>query len=320
MTRIFYTIILSMLLLTHPAKAFTSLAPLQPVDNQNNLEELQQYPDEPTNYPRINQIEKSLFKKTYDKQDIALRLDRIELKVFKNKYPNLSFAQRLDNITNNMEQSSLYNSISVNELNNIERKLFKKNYPNEDATTRITRIEKEMLGAMQSGDLTTRFETISKAAKYYGTAPSNNPLGQSYQTQYPIYPQQTYPTQAYDQYNLPQFQNPYNTQNQGGIKGFFKNMLNPYSDSMVTGFTPPIFDNGMDIGGGGYGSYGYNPYSYTPASNQNSNYKPYIYNPQTHRYHRNPNPNNNNSVQYNGNRLLNSIINYGSRTGVRIID
>ena len=76
----------------------------------------------------------------------------------------------MDNITKNMDSGVMYN-ISNNDLVKLERKVLGRTYEFDDTESRITRMEKEMLGAMQSGNLKSRLETIKTASKHYNSYP-----------------------------------------------------------------------------------------------------------------------------------------------------
>lgn len=191
------------------------------------------------NYPKITQIEYALFKRAYEKQNIYTRLSRIERKLFKRNYNNLPLASRMDNITKNIDSGVMCN-ISNKDLIKLEKKVLGQTYEGDDTESRITRMEKEMLGAMQDGDLNTRLETITKASKHYNSYPE---IVQS-QT---IYPQQSYYQSAPMGYYSPSNYGYWNTRtNQTGIGGFFRNLIgsafNGYSGGTMTGFTPPIYD------------------------------------------------------------------------------
>ena len=191
-------------------------------------------------YPKITQIEYALFNKNYEKQNIYTRLARIERKLFKKSFNNLSLAARMENISNNMDSGVMYN-ISSKELSKLERKVLGRTYEYDDTESRITRMEKEMLGAMQSGNLKTRLGTIKTASKHYNSYPE---VLQS-QT---ITPQTIYP-QYYGQPSSMAYYPPsygyWNRSSNRGMGGFLRNMLGTMFNSgygTMTGYTPPIYD------------------------------------------------------------------------------
>lgn len=190
------------------------------------------------NYPKVTQIEYALFNRSYEKQNIYNRLSRIERKLFKKTFTRLPLASRLDNITNNMDMGIMYN-ISSRELSKLEKKVLGRTYEDEDTESRITRMEKEMLGAMQGGNLNKRFETIKTASKHYNSYPE---IVQS-QT---IYPQQ-YASSSTMPYYPPNGYWNNTTRRSSGFGGMLQNLLgtvfnNGYGTGTITGYTPPIYD------------------------------------------------------------------------------
>ena len=192
------------------------------------------------NYPKITQIEYALFKKAYEKQNIYTRLARIERKLFKKAFNNLPLAERMENITNNMDSGVMYN-ISSNELSKLERKVLGRTYEGDDTESRITRMEKEMLGAMQSGNLKARLDTIKTASKHYNSYPEV--LQSQTITPQTIYPQY-YGSSAPMAYYPPSY-GYWNTNQNRGLGGFLKNMFGSMLNGgygTMTGYTPPIYD------------------------------------------------------------------------------
>ena len=184
-------------------------------------------------YPKITQIEFNLFRKTYEKENIYNRLSRIEKRIFRRNFSSLPLASRVDNILANIDPGVMYN-ISARELTRIENKVLGRTYPNDDTDSRITRLEKEMLGAMQGGNLTERFNTVKTAAKHYNSFPE---ILQSQN----IYPQ-------YNRIN-PYYSPSANwsgTRVNRGVSGMLQNLLGTvfgnFSAGSLTGFTPPIYD------------------------------------------------------------------------------
>ncbi len=182
------------------------------------------------NYPKITQIEFNLFKRTYEKESIYNRLSRIENKIFRRNFSSLPLSSRVDNILANIDAGVMYN-ISSKELAKLERKVLGRTYDYDDTESRITRLEKEMLGAMQGGNLTERFNTVKTASKHYNSYPE---IVQS-QTVYPQYSTPYYPQGSWS-----------GTRVNRGVGGIVSNILGAifgdFSPGTMTGFTPPIYD------------------------------------------------------------------------------
>ena len=189
-----------------------------------------QQPGANESYPKITQLEFTLFKKTYERENIYNRLTRLENKLFRRNFNNMPLASRVDNILANIDPGIIYN-ISSRELAKLESKVLGRTYMNDDTESRITRLEKEMLGAMQGGNLTERFNTIKTASKHYNSYPE---LAQS---------QSVYPMPAtYGMNN-----NWSGTRVNRGVGGLLQNVLGAiFGDFSTTGtmsgFTPPIYD------------------------------------------------------------------------------
>ncbi len=254
---------LTLLFLSMPAHAYKvkTFQPLRinPLDVPYNP---YQAPGVNESYPKITRIEYALFKRGYEKQNIYNRLSRIERRLFKRTFNNLALAARMDNITKNMDSGVMYN-ISNNDLVKLERKVLGRTYEFDDTESRITRMEKEMLGAMQSGNLKSRLETIKTASKHYNSYPE---IIQS-QTISPqtIYPQQ-YTTSAPMAYYPPSY-GYWNNNNSRGFGGFLKNMFGSMFGGgygTMTGYTPPIYDpySQFDPGMGLRNEYSSNTRSY----------------------------------------------------------
>ena len=214
MKKLFYTAVILTLVsgatsIATPVRTVTTITPIPNMGYGTNYGF--------DNYPKVSQMEQIVFGMTFQQEDIYNRLSRLESRIFNRTNQNLDLAQRMDIITSQVAPTSMYN-ISPNELASIEAKLFNRTYVNDDPETRVIRIEKEMLGAIQPGDLNERYEVIAKAAKHYNAFPAN-----------------TYVTQG--------LQQPYiAAANTGGGKGLLKNILSTLVGGALTGFTPPITD------------------------------------------------------------------------------
>lgn len=254
------------------ARTATTITPL-PIGNP--------FAQDYESYPRVSQIESTLFGRNFENENIYYRLERIERKIFRRTNSNLNLSQRLENILAAVTPTQNIN-IPINELARIENKLFARTYPQDDIETRVIRLEKEMLGAMQNGDLEERYQVIASAAKHYNAFP--------YQTN-------NYQDNAYQAYQ----QDAYNSAgNSTGTKGFFKNILGIVAGGALTGFTPPLYN----YPNGNYNNYGY-PSTYS-GNAYNSGFWP-----QT---------SNGFSDCYSGNNgYRNTYRSYGTGSGVNIL-
>lgn len=220
--------------------ATTFFPPLQPVDglrdyNSSITSLADPFANAPnTIYPDISRVEQSLFGRTFENQNISLRLSRIEKTLFSTTYPSSSNGQRIDNIISNFNQINKYPNISSNELSRMENKIFSQSFISNNPERRIERLEQQIFGAVQSGDLVSRYEAVKMAAKSYNANRNN----------------------LYSPNNV----------TQGGWKGIAANLGNAMLGGSMTGFTPPI--NPYYAYGGGYNN-SYNTYS-NPLTNGRS--------------------------------------------------
>lgn len=204
--------------------AVTFFPPLQPIGGGNPI---QNYGNTTSaldpfvnpgriNYPDIGRIEHSLYGRSFENQNLSSRLSRIERSLFTTTYPNSSDSQRIDNIISNFNQLNKYPNISKNVLSRIETKVLNQNFPQNNPETRIERLEQRIFGAVQSGDIDSRYEALVTAAKNYNANPLNN-------------------------YNA-------NPVMGSGWKGILSSMGNSMLGGTMTGFTPPINPYGNNYG------------------------------------------------------------------------
>ena len=227
-------IILAVFLLIAGNEAFaykvTTFQPLQPVSRlpvpattANQLSRRTTH----ENYPKISQVEGILFHRTYEREDIYNRLNRIEQKMFRRKFSGMPLASRMDNILANVDEGMMY-GISSRDIAKLESRVFGRTFPQDDAETRITRLEKEMLGAMQGGNLRQRFQTVKTAAKHYNTYPEIAARNSAFSPNY---------------YNSPRMQR------QSFLGKFLDYVAGGFGMGTMTGFTPSMYDPYSQFGG-----------------------------------------------------------------------
>lgn len=191
---------------------FAPLPPLEESGGMQNYSSNTGGPQNPfisparTNDSEITQIEQSLFGRTFVAQSISARLSRIEKTLFTTTYPNSTNSQRIDNIILNFNQLNKYSNISKKVLSRIELKVLSQDYPQNSPERRIERLEQQIFGAIQSGDIDSRYQALVLAARTYR---QNN---QDYSSSAP----------------------------QTGWKNIAQNISDSFSGGTMTGFTPPI--------------------------------------------------------------------------------
>lgn len=204
--------------------ATTFFPPLQPItqdafQDNSDTNSITSLPDPfarpaNNNYSEVSKVEQSIFGRSFENQDISTRLSRIERSIFSRTYSNVPNSQRIDNIISNFNQINKYPNISQNELSKMESKIFHQAYKNDSTPRRVERLEQQVLGATQSGDLTSRYKTLLIASK------------------------------AYNQSNTDYANISPNTITQGRWKGL--GGLSNYMSGTMTGFTPPITPYGYN--------------------------------------------------------------------------
>lgn len=233
----------------YKVKTFQPLTPPQ-LQRMNQLNNPYQQTGLNENYPKITQLELNMFKRSFEKENIYSRLTRLENRVFRRSFSGMPLATRVDNLLANIDSGLMY-GITNKELAKLEMKVLGRAYQNDDTESRITRLEKEMLGAMQGGNLKQRYETVRLASKHYNSYPE---IAQS-QT---VYPQQQAGYGYYPQYS------PYGNSNRrmyktnNGVSGILQNIagriFGDIGTGTLTGYTPPIYDQYNQ-----YNQYGINP-------------------------------------------------------------
>ena len=193
----------------------TYFPPLQPIGSGNNfiqdnlaesINPLNPIYNPVNSYPDIARIETTLFGRSFDGQSITLRLSRIERSLFTTTYPNSTYVQRIDNIISNFNQMNRYPNISTNILSGMEKKVLSQNFGQDNTQRRIERLEEQVFGAVQSGDVDSRYKALQIAVRNYNR---NNILS---------------PT----------------TVANTGWKGILNNIGSSIMGGTMTGFTPPI--------------------------------------------------------------------------------
>lgn len=179
--------------------------------------------------PRVSLVEKNIYGKSFEHQEMNLRLNRLEKSMFNKTYPSMSVKERIDNLFVNY--NSEIQQVSPKELSSLEKRVFKRTYENDSEADRISRLEENVLGAIQQGDMNNRVERLNRAvAGRKFTAPVESPYG----TCYGGYMPQMY--------------------NQSGWRGALSSLGSIFSGGYPTGYTPQIapydsFNFGFDDGG-----------------------------------------------------------------------
>lgn len=190
-------------------------------------------------FKQISAVERSIYGKSFDNQNVNARLNRLEYSVFNRTYPNMSYEQRVNNLIMNYNNSVMPKNISFSDIARLERRVLNRTFANETPQTRISRLEQQVFGAAQAGDISDRIGLLRDATKSYTTQ-----------------------TAAYPCYSP-------GVQMGRGWKGALGSLGNMMMyGGMPTGFTPQIDPNYMDYMDPGYQrgvtsnrGWGYNNYN-----------------------------------------------------------
>ena len=162
------------------ANSATLFPPLQPIGSTNPV---QDYNNNITsaadpfatpndfNLSALSRIEQSLFGHSFANLNVVSRLSKIEKSLFNATYPNASATQRMDNIISNFNQINKYPNISKNTLSKIEKKVFNQTFSQNSPDRRIERLEQQVFGAVQSGDIDSRYQNLIIASKNSNSNP-----------------------------------------------------------------------------------------------------------------------------------------------------
>lgn len=122
-------------------------------------------------FNQIAQVERSIYGRTFDNQNVNARLERLEHSVFNRTYPTLSYEQRVNNLIMNYNSNVRPNNISSNssdrDLNGLEQRVFNRTFVNENPQSRMSRLEQQVFGASQSGELADRIGMLRQATTSY---------------------------------------------------------------------------------------------------------------------------------------------------------
>jgi len=108
-----------------------------------------------TSYPKITQIEKRLYSKSYENEDIYQRLKRLELTLHKTTSDNIDLATRVDNLSDQLQISAMPGYL-LNDISDLESSNFDKVFKKDTPDSRLERLEYHLIGALQEGNYKDR--------------------------------------------------------------------------------------------------------------------------------------------------------------------
>lgn len=118
-------------------------------------------------------------------------------------------------------------------LSKLENKVFNRTFTGDYNLSRLQRLEKQVYGAVQTGDAQNRLQRLLVAARSYSPNPYNyyqqNQTASNLQNQY----------NPYNAYNTNNPYNPY-SQYRPFKQSKIRNFLNTFSGGTLTGWSPPV--------------------------------------------------------------------------------
>lgn len=107
------------------------------------------------NYPKITQIEKKMYSRSYENENIYQRLDRLEASLHKITNPDLDLATRVENLSNELQISAMPGYL-LKDIEFLENSNFNKKFNKDTPDNRIERLEYHLIGAVQEGNYQDR--------------------------------------------------------------------------------------------------------------------------------------------------------------------
>ena len=106
-------------------------------------------------YPKITRIEKQLYNKSYENEDIYLRLSRLEASLHKTVSPDLDLATRVENLSDELQISAMPGYL-LKDIEFLENFNFNKQFNKDTPDNRLERLEYHLIGALQEGNYKDR--------------------------------------------------------------------------------------------------------------------------------------------------------------------
>jgi hypothetical protein len=106
-------------------------------------------------YPKITQMEKKLYNRSYDGTDIYGRLQRLEKTLYKQTYDDVDLSDRVDKIAGELKISPMPGYL-INDIAALEKANFDKVFSKDTPDNRLDRLEYHLIGAIQEGNFENR--------------------------------------------------------------------------------------------------------------------------------------------------------------------
>ena len=114
-------------------------------------------------YESLSRLEKSVYAREYEQDDMSVRVDRLENSIYGQKYRGSIFT-RIENLKNSTAQAKKQklDQKKLVMLSMLENRYFGASYEIEAITNRLTRLEKNVLGRQFLGSADYRLQNLEK--------------------------------------------------------------------------------------------------------------------------------------------------------------
>lgn len=140
---------------------------LKPVSYNDNVSY-----DANTHDARLAIVEKNIYGKTFESQNVNLRLNRLERSMFNKTFPKMNYEERVNNVFINYNSES--KQVASDNLVRLEKRVFNRTFDNDTELSRVSRLEEKILGAIQQGDLEDRMDTLNRISQKKDNYAVNN--------------------------------------------------------------------------------------------------------------------------------------------------
>lgn len=221
-------------------------------------------------FSNLAQMEVASFGLSFEGENVYNRVDRLEKRMINQVNSSMPLNERVSNLTGKSNPSQMYN-IPLQDLAQIEYNVYNRSFTSDILEARLARLEGQMFGAVQSGNLASRYDLIRSASANYRN--KNNYYNSN------AYSLMTPQTTNYQSYFVPNTQPIFQNTNNTGWRNVLGNVLSTFAGGSMTGYTPSLYDpygfntnngfnnsgfnnSGFQINGNGYNQRVWTPTGY----------------------------------------------------------
>ncbi|MDD3418994.1 MAG: hypothetical protein PHE78_00170 [Candidatus Gastranaerophilales bacterium] len=119
------------------------------------------------NYPKITRMEKKIYNRTYESENIYLRLQRLEKSLYHKTYDSVDLADRVDKIAGELQISAMPGYL-LTDISALEKANFEKTFSKDSPDNRLDRLEYHLIGAAQEGSFDNRVYKLKQLTTQNG--------------------------------------------------------------------------------------------------------------------------------------------------------